>query len=276
MASFGGSVNNPTCRQKTSRRTAAPHAGLAVDSTFGHPITKRLDAVKEVGLSQARNKAVEKLGVGIGGEAEKHPGVTLFKPWFTTPELEEEYRSAAYTLQRKQITRIIFVMSFVYIGLFIVEFSRKVVDPNEIYSGYIVMYIFLRVFSAISAFLIAFEMRRKVLHHHDAMRLCLLQVMLFALIPSLKGDSDASSEPRPTTYATEFPGEFLNSIAAAPLFPLRSVTLSMLSDESFELMSIYIIAYSMLVPIFPIRFVGTAMVALTALQESAFCPFSLH
>ena len=206
----------------------------------------RADAVKEVNHAQARLKAVEKLNVGIIGDGhDKHPGVHLLRPWFDDPDLEEEYRDAAYTLQRKQITRIIAVMSVIYLCLFAVEFGRTLVDPNEEYTGYRVTYITLRVVSALSALIIAFEMRRKVLHHKSAMRMCLALVSVFALVPSLQGDVGTHTEPQPLTYATELP------------------------DESFELMSIYIIAYSMLVPIFPIRFVGTAMLALTCVQFGA-------
>ena len=88
----------------------------------------------EVGLNAQRNKALAKLGLGIGvpppglrattcatarvgsvhasrhvahappsvpaGDAkEKHPGMKLLEPWFTDPKMEEEYRDAAYTLQ---------------------------------------------------------------------------------------------------------------------------------------------------------------------------------
>ena len=46
--------------------------------------------------------------------------------------------------------------------------------------------------------------------------------------------------------------------------PLQAATT--LPDESFELTSIYLIAYSLLVPIFPVRYVAVAMVSLTALS----------
>ena len=104
-----------------------------------------------------------------GDAREKHPGVKLLQPWFTDPDLEEEYRDAAYTLQvigpfllslatslcsfpcgelnpqRNSITRIIVVMSAVYLAVFIVELLLSLVTPDMEYSAFRVSYITLRV-----------------------------------------------------------------------------------------------------------------------------------
>ena len=68
----------------------------------------RQDPMKEVQLSQVRNKALAKLGLGLEQESPiAKPWQSVFKPWFASPETEHDYREAAYALHRRFLVRLL-------------------------------------------------------------------------------------------------------------------------------------------------------------------------
>lgn len=89
------------------------------------PLTTQ-DAFKEVNLSHVRNKALEKLGLGLsqtGPTAASKPWVSAWKPWFPSPDTELEYREAAYALNRRDHALLLRDVGVAYLLVAVIAFT---------------------------------------------------------------------------------------------------------------------------------------------------------
>lgn len=201
--------------------------------------------MKEVVLSKARSQAIMKLGAGIGelrepsmsracdrpinllSTGEEHKPTTtvkLWKPWFDDVQLEEEYREAAYTLQRRSIVKIAGAMALMDMVLLTVELVD--LDFERVERWYYLTYLVLRILSPLVAAAIALRIWRGEageLPHHQALRWVLIEAVVLVLMPSLNRQI-ASQEPDPAFYVAQVRSHLASLRPLPHLVPPASIT----------------------------------------------------
>ena len=106
MAAGGRSRRSPSISGATNEEFKTSYDDLFQAAPGGRAL--RQDPMKEVQLSQVRNKALAKLGLGLEQESPiAKPWQSVFKPWFASPETEHDYREAAYALHRRFLVRLL-------------------------------------------------------------------------------------------------------------------------------------------------------------------------
>ena len=195
--------------------------------------------VNEVHLSQARNKALEKLGIGLNNgdsEAQK-PWESVFKPWFRDPQKEADYRDAAFQLHRRFLVRLLVQGGIAYLAiatmwlLFVLLAYRPFVGADGMQT--------VRVAAGIVRF--------------SFCAACLASAWVI---------SKFDIKPRAAALLVM---SLTYLVAAVPLVDMaRDVDDS--QAEAVELVIVYLVAYRVLVPIFQVRYVFCAMWLLTIIQ----------
>ena len=264
--------------RKSGHKTHRPSCGLAVDDAFleaydpkskakaSAPASSSQDAVDH---AVARSKALAKLdvaGAGILPAEKPHASsIRLLRPWFTQPALEEDYREAAYALQRPSLVRYFGIMMGVYVCFFLIESGRYA--SGDKFAGdaeFRWAYTFVRSVAISVSVLITYLLHRERLSHQTALRCCLLIVTLVALVPSLD-ISTSTAEPPPgetpdvPTESFELMAVFVYAYAPRPSPRNRHATAMCPPCNRHACIH----RYSTLVPIFPVRYVGVVMPIIT-------------
>ena len=195
--------------------------------------------VDELHLSQKRNKALERLGLGLRDEAPtQQQGFSVLHPWFVEATKETEYREAAFSLHRRVLVCLLIQISLVYLAatilwvLFVSLGLVPVVRVSNIGQPIQASLLVLRVFFSAAAALIAYLVHRERVSAQLTARMLLPLTYLVAAIPMLNLARDAHEA----------------------------------HAEAVEVAMVYLVVYRLFVPIFPVRYVALAMWGLTGAQ----------
>ena len=247
-------------RRSSSRRASQPFGrrsegrrAESVTGATGHDFRATYEAkptyglqqgpAREVQLSQARNKALEKLGIGVSNavnKAEEKPWISLLRPWFPSPDTEHDYQEAAYELHRRFLFQLLMFAGCSYLAITVgwtalaVRGQWQLVGRGAL-RGERAATIALRPLFGAACLLTAMLVLRSSLGPRPASVLCVAIIYLGAAVPFVDhARTDAG--------------------AAAP-------------EEGVEVMLMYLIAYQLLVPIFQIRYIAAAMWTLMLAQQ---------
>ncbi|KAL1498548.1 hypothetical protein AB1Y20_013869 [Prymnesium parvum] len=225
--------------QRASASSAAAEAAAASergsDASAGSTRAPRPPSSPPAdGRATSRSDALRQLPVEIGEPHQHARGVRLCRPCFADLSLEEEYREAAYSLQRRAIAAAAAAAAAADGALCLAELLRRGA-PHAAHAC-------LRALSCgcVAAAAARLACRRGLPHRH-AMRAALLLLAALVLPVPLRGGA-ALGEAEPGEYGVELP------------------------DESFKLMATYLLAYAIFIPVFPIRWVAPTMMGLTVFE----------
>ena len=200
----------------------------------------RSNPVHEVNLSQARNKALEKLGIGLSDKSPvAKPWKAWYQPWFESPEQEHEYCEAAYSLHRRFLVRLLvqgglgyLLVAVLWLVLVLTRMS-SFVGVGGMENGVRVAAATIRFVFSISCLGAAYVIQRDAIGPRTAAVLVLSLAYLVAAVPLIDVARD------------------LNDAS---------------DSEAVEIVLIFLIAYRLLVPIFQVRHVAVAMWLLSFVQ----------
>ncbi len=225
-----GVVDDTFVASYTSTPAGAPGNG---SKSVGGP-----NALKEVTLSQARNKALARLGAstdhgssGMLSEPSKGP-IKLLPQMFRDPEVESEYRHTAFLMHRPFLAWTFCLFGIMYLTVMVsgIIWDAGLDETQAPSVGAIAASAALRGVAGLAALLAAFAVLTDALSHESAYMCALLALVLLWAAPQIA--------QRLRGYLHECP----------------------------EILLLYLAVYSVLCPAFHMRFVFVTCLGLTLAQ----------